>query len=882
MKGNYGGALPRLLVFVLGCVLFAGCEDLIKGPPPELDPGDGLVVITIGSGPERTVFPRADQFSEIMLSFDRKDGEGSMQPVQASIGETVISLNSGTWEITASAYNAADPPVIVAQAKNTLTRDSDNVITGDTHFALAPAGTGPGMLRYTIVPPEGMVLDAAKSRIRIEKDGAVFADLNDEGFAAGVRFIHAAIDGGTVSLDPGRYVADILLDDNASVNAAVCIENVAILPGLVTELIFTPETGDFLDPNVLALLTDVSGVNFGRTKNNSSATVIGTAGGNALNKTQALSVPNGVEAVYFTLSKIRTQTITPGGEAAGKISIATGGTVDGSPASLTQAGVTVNTAAIAGAGGSLQFTLSLGENGKTPVMYTVTLNVAVLTHMHVKTWPTKRVYMIGDSFDPAGLSLWGIYSDEELRPVTEGYAITGFDSSVAGELFVQIKKHGVTANQYRTVNQDGNFYNSAGIYYNNNPSVIGIAIEVRSVSERALVFYHGLTADYEPMLNQYTVPNGWTVVLAPVKYHIPDNAEYEWKVDGATQSGYTTEYFPYTATSSSGEHTVRVAAKVNDIEIASGTTKVVCVSGASPRSVVPESKVNAAKLYAVVAPGQFDEMEGELYGAGGFGGYTVFKFDHSVMKKAGGEEILIGGNAFNGWQEPGAIWVSQDDNNDGLANDTWYELAGSHTLATLTLRRCAVTFRVNGWEDNFGNGGDDIKGLSIKAGNLGLTEITLAGTLLHRSYANAVMWGYADVNDNGRVSLSNAIQADGSSVDLAFIDFIKVVTALHFTELAVNERSTEARVPKDRGMPDPDKYISGSDIGDGWYEYTFENKSGYPLTIIFEGEEIALAQASGAPTTVVRTIKQASVFIDFYGGNVKLQKSTGLTSFVDG
>ncbi|MDR3123860.1 MAG: hypothetical protein LBU16_08805 [Treponema sp.] len=435
-------------------------------------------------------------------------------------------------------------------------------------------------------------------------------------------------------------------------------------------------------------------------------------------------------------------------------------------------------------------------------VYTVSINVAVLTHLHVKTWPSKRIYITGETFDPAGLSLWGIYSDGGLKPVTGAYAIKGFNASVVGEVFVEIEKYGISAKQYRTVYDDGSFSTSAGIYYTSNPVSAGFPVEVRSDSERALVFWHGLTANYEPMPNRYTVPALRTVVLAPVKYHIPDNAVFEWKVDGVTQNGYDTEYFPYTAPSSPGtEQTVRVAAKLGGVEIASGSATVLCTGGASQRLKQTESHTESTKLYAVMSPGQFDEWESTgLQGAGGYGGYTVFKFDHSVTKQPGGEEILIGGNAFGGWQEPGAIWVSQDDNNNGQPDDTWYELKGSHTLEPLTLRQCAVTFRKNSytWVDNFGNGGEFKAAQRWPAKAAGLTEITLTGTLLDRTYANAILWGYADVCDNGRVSLSNAIQADGTPVDLAFIDFVKIVTALHFAESGVGERSTEAGTPKDR------------------------------------------------------------------------------------
>ena len=61
---------------------------------------------------------------------------------------------------------------------------------------------------------------------------------------------------------------------------------------------------------------------------------------------------------------------------------------------------------------------------------------------------------------------------------------------------------------------------------------------------------------------------------------------------------------------------------------------------------------------------------------GGFGGYIIVGFDHSIVND-GDYNIAITGNAFDGSSEPGIVWVMQDENGDGLPNDTWYELRGS-------------------------------------------------------------------------------------------------------------------------------------------------------------------------------------------------------------
>ena len=69
---------------------------------------------------------------------------------------------------------------------------------------------------------------------------------------------------------------------------------------------------------------------------------------------------------------------------------------------------------------------------------------------------------------------------------------------------------------------------------------------------------------------------------------------------------------------------------------------------------------------------------------GAWGGYIIVGFDHSVYNKPdvssnGGYDFAIIGNPFDGSSEPGIVYVMQDENGDGLPNDTWYELRGSET-----------------------------------------------------------------------------------------------------------------------------------------------------------------------------------------------------------
>ena len=80
-----------------------------------------------------------------------------------------------------------------------------------------------------------------------------------------------------------------------------------------------------------------------------------------------------------------------------------------------------------------------------------------------------------------------------------------------------------------------------------------------------------------------------------------------------------------------------------------------------------------------------------LVSLGGFGGYVVVGFDHTIENKPGSWDFRVLGNAFNGNSsaaasgtakggsyEPGVILVAYDKNGNGKPDaDEWYEIQGS-------------------------------------------------------------------------------------------------------------------------------------------------------------------------------------------------------------
>ena len=225
--------------------------------------------------------------------------------------------------------------------------------------------------------------------------------------------------------------------------------------------------------------------------------------------------------------------------------------------------------------------------------------------------------------------------------------------------------------------------------------------------------------------------------------------------------------------------------------------------------------------------------ENKFVSLGGFGGYIVVGFDHSI-DNVEGYDLAIRGNAFDGSSEPGIVWVMQDENGDGKANDTWYELAGSDTMAETTLRDYSVTYyrpesagQPVKWIDSEGEEGEvDYLEAYHKQDYyypawIGKDSYTLTGTCLEaRNYDKSgngsywvqptYDWGYVDnfsavdyLADDKTLNLfdfANAIDEQGTTVELEYVDFVKVQTAVNTKSGWLGELSTEVTDFIDYGL----------------------------------------------------------------------------------
>jgi PKD repeat protein len=354
--------------------------------------------------------------------------------------------------------------------------------------------------------------------------------------------------------------------------------------------------------------------------------------------------------------------------------------------------------------------------------------------------------------------------------------------------------------------------------------------------------------------------------ISPSVMSDAESVAYTWQVgDGDAVGGE--ESFIFVA-DVAGEHSITATATTNKDNQPTTLTRrfsvMVYEEGAFYREINASSKADWDRVYDYTpAPGQFInelktggfdgtqttreaaiayaearmnevDMSGNPYpnwvSLGGFGGYIVVGFDHSI-DNSGDYDLGILGNSFSGSSEPGIVWVMQDENGNGLPDDTWYELAGSETGKASTIQNYAVTYyRPTGpqmpvqWTDNLGNSGeiDYLKQFHRQDYYYPLwieeDSYTLTGTCLEpRNYDASgngsywvnveYDWGYADnyspvdrlteeENKEGGINanhfkISNAIDCDGEPIHLDYIDFVKVQVGVNAKSGWLGELSTE-------------------------------------------------------------------------------------------
>ena len=311
-------------------------------------------------------------------------------------------------------------------------------------------------------------------------------------------------------------------------------------------------------------------------------------------------------------------------------------------------------------------------------------------------------------------------------------------------------------------------------------------------------------------------PNGNTVIS-------------EWKLNGATVSTKETYLFKptsagdyslvYTGSNASGSFTYSYQINVPIPTVGAGPNSSKYISRVFEYIPAPGQQVNTTTLGSLEQAQKLVGGVSNILSLGGFGGYVIFGFDHSVSNKEG-YDLGIYGNPQGGaapFAEPGIVMVSQDKNGNGLPDDEWYELAGSEYDKPTTIKNYEITytnpkaFLDVPWTDNQGNSGV-VKNLNKKKNDYPLfvqnqDKITFRGTLLPSTLSTSGLisnrpfeWGYTDSYSTGddyattkynSFEISWAVDKNGKKVMLATIDFVKVYTAQNINAGFLGEISTE-------------------------------------------------------------------------------------------
>ena len=112
----------------------------------------------------------------------------------------------------------------------------------------------------------------------------------------------------------------------------------------------------------------------------------------------------------------------------------------------------------------------------------------------------------------------------------------------------------------------------------------------------------------------------------------------------------------------------------------------------------------AGALGAPIGGGAWDGDDTKAVTLGGFGGAIVLGFDHTVRddpKNRLGLDFVVFGNAFwsggdpnRRWAEPATVEIALDANGNGVADDPWFLVPGSHLAAP------AQAWQAQTWDDD--------------------------------------------------------------------------------------------------------------------------------------------------------------------------------------
>ncbi len=445
------------------------------------------------------------------------------------------------------------------------------------------------------------------------------------------------------------------------------------------------------------------------------------------------------------------------------------------------------------------------EQGTFEFVYTVTVVPIPLAPEVEMSIADENVGMtVGDSQEFSATNQNGAIYEEEwtlgdnVVSTTSAYT---FEPSAEGEYQLS----------YRAFNEQGTFE----FTYTINVDPMALAPEVEmSITDENVLMTMGDSQEFSA-INQ----NGAIY-------------EEEWKLgDNVVSTESVYEFVPPT----SGDYQLSYRAYNDQGEFEFQYTITVA---ARIRPITPESNAYVSELLEYLpAPGQFiNKVPGNLESAesivgksglvtlGAWGGYATYAFDHTVINQEDAKDFAVIGNAFQNWAEPGIIYVMQDENANGLADDTWYEIKGTAHDLEGSIRNYSVTYFKPendaddvAWEDSEGNTGSVLKNQFHTQPYypewIDEDSYTLTGTILSDinvdtsvpTFVTSMAFdpGYYCDNTAGgdEIDISDAIDAEGNPVELTGIDFVRIQTGLQANGGWLGEISTEIISITDLAIP---------------------------------------------------------------------------------
>lgn len=335
----------------------------------------------------------------------------------------------------------------------------------------------------------------------------------------------------------------------------------------------------------------------------------------------------------------------------------------------------------------------------------------------------------------------------------------------------------------------------------------------------------------------YTVVSGTTLQLVAQATN-SDGAVYTW-----TQNGTEVSQNPIYNFSSDVPGSYQIGLTVSTTDGQASTQFTVTVTSSPYITKVFDYQYGPGQHASVVTTSESDNFIGVPWAdgksfvhLGGWGGYIVAGFDHTVNNRDGYDFAVYAQPGAS--SEPGVVYVMKDTNGNGKPDDgPWLQLKGSEYNNTETIHNYEVTYYKPAtdsdnvtWKDNQGNSGELVPNYGTDSwwwsGYGDKTEVTFDGERLPDAYVNTsttdgteswalrdglFTWGYAETYNNqdydsnlkaNRFDISDAVNADGSPANLSGIDFIKVQSSVFQIAGWLNEVSTEVSGAADLNLLD--------------------------------------------------------------------------------